>query len=553
MGVAGAVGEPVAAAGAALRPGHWPALTSTLADRALAGPGSRVVAGCHAAAVLRRAGLIAPIRPDRLVGMALALRYGASVAAALSACAARHPDRAAIIDDEGTLTYGEVATRTDALAAAYTLRGLGTGTAVGLLARNGRGFLEPLVALGKVGADVVLLNTGLAPPQLADVVKREQLVAAVADADLDQLLPAGLVRLASAALQIGRVGQPRPPRTPGRIVLLTSGTTGAPKGAVRGVRGAGPGLAMLEAIPYRVGEPLLVGSPMFHAWGLANLAMGLLLGSTLVLRSRFDAETTLADVAAHGVTLLAAVPVMLQRLLALDAEVRGRYDTSSLQAVAISGSALPATLAEGFSAAFGDVLYNLYGSTEVGFATVATPADLLQDPGTAGRPLRGVTIRIVDEDGDAVPPGESGRIFVGSDLTFEGYTGGADKARIEGLVSSGDTGHFDAAGRLKIEGRDDDMIVSGGENVFPGEVEDVIAGLSGVHDVAVVGVPDENFGQRLVAFVAGDGSLEAEAVRDHVKAHLAAFKVPRDVSFVPELPRNATGKVRRGELVQDAS
>jgi acyl-CoA synthetase (AMP-forming)/AMP-acid ligase II len=552
--VAGAVSEPAASVVGALSPDHWGALVGGLSRRAATGPGARVAAGAGSLAVLRRAGLLSPVRPDRLVGMALSLRYGPSVAAGLSAAAARAPGRVAIIDDAGPLTYAEVARRTDALAAAYTLRGIGRGTAVGLLARNGRGFLEPMVALSKVGADVVLLNTGMAAPQLADVVRRERLVAGVADADLDDLLPAGLLRLAAEVEPLGRVAQPRPPAAPGRIVLLTSGTTGAPKGAARGVRSAGPGVAMLEAIPYQAGEPLLIASPMFHAWGLANLGLALLLGSTLVVRSRFDPETTLADIERHRVGLVAAVPVMLQRLVALAPEVRSGYDTSSLRAVAISGSALPATLAEQFQDAFGDVIYNLYGSTEVGFVTVAAPGDLRADPGTAGHVLRGVTVRIVDEDGAPVPDGVSGRIFVGSDLTFEGYTGGEDKPRLEGLVSSGDTGRFDAEGRLVIEGRDDDMIVSGGENVFPGEVEDVIQALPGVVEVAVLGVPDEHFGQRLVAFVAGDGSLDVDVVRGHVKAHLAAYKVPREVTFVAELPRNATGKVLKRVLVaQDAS
>lgn len=517
----------------------------------LLGPARRVADGLGAAGVLRRAGILAPVRPDRLVGMALALRYGPSVAAGVTAAAARDPRHIGLIDDDGPLSYGELARRSDALAAAYALRGIGCGTVVGLLARNGRGFLLPLVALSKVGADVVLLNTGMAAPQLADVVAREALVAAVVDEDLADLLPPPLVRLAQSVEPPARITAPPPPRSSGRIVLLTSGTTGTPKGAARALKGAGPGVSMLDAIPYRAGDPMLIASPMFHAWGLANLGLALLLGATLVVRRRFDPETTLSDVQRHDIRLLAAVPVMLQRLVALEPEVRDRYDTSALRAVAISGSALPAALAEQFSEVFGDVIYNLYGSTEVGFVSVATPTDLRADPGTAGRPLRGVDIAIVDDHGKPVEPGRSGRIFVGSDLTFEGYTGGEDKARLGGMVSSGDTGHVDDSGRLVIEGRDDDMIVSGGENVFPGEVEDVIGGLPGVSEAAVVGIDDERFGQGLLAFVAGDGSLDADRVRGHVKAHLASYKVPREVVFVDELPRNATGKVLKAALLEE--
>lgn len=550
-GVAGSITEPALTAAATVIPEPVGRLLGSAASAVTARTGSRaarVAAGLGAVGVLGRAGIIAPVRPDRLVGLALALRYGASIAAGAAAAAARSPNRVGLIDDRGPLTYGDIARASDALAAAYAGRAIDNHTAVGLLARNGRDFLVPLIALSKVGADVVLLNTGMAAPQLADVATREGLVAAVADDDLADLLPAGLLRLPACVPTTGRVAPPPPPAEHGRIVLLTSGTTGTPKGAARAVRGAGPGIAILEAIPYHAGDPLLIASPLFHAWGLANLGLALLLGSTLVVRSRFDPEQTLADVAEHRVALLAAVPVMLQRLLELDAGVRARYDTSSLQAVAISGSALPPTLAEAFQDAFGEVIYNLYGSTEVGLVTVASPADLRVDPGTAGRPLRGVEVVVVDPDGAPVAQGQSGRIFVGSDLTFEGYTGGEDKARLAGMVSSGDTGHFDTAGRLVIEGRDDDMIVSGGENVFPGEVEDVIGAMPGVVDVAVVGVVDERFGQGLVAYVVGDGSLDAAAVRTYVKAHLGSFKVPREVAFLDCLPRNETGKVLKRVL-----
>ena len=494
--------------------------------------------------VLARAGLLGPVRPDRALGMALSLRYGLTPGAGYAAGAARHPQRPALIDEEGTLTFGEVNRASDALAAGYAARGLGPGTAAGLLARNGRDFLVPLVALAKTGADIVLLNTGMAAPQLAEVADREQLVAVACDPEFDGLLPAALTRLASRVDPPAAAPAFRPPRATGRIVVLTSGTTGAPKGAPRSVSGLGPAVAMLGAIPYRAREVTVLPAPMFHAWGMANVGLAMLLGSTLVVRRRFDPAAVMADVAEHRASTVAAVPVMLQRILEADS---GRHDTASLRVVAVSGSALPATLARAFADRYGEVLYNLYGSTEVGYATVAGPQDLRADPATAGRVLHGVVVKLVDADGREVPPGSSGRVFVGSEMAFTGYTGGGDKVRLGGLVSTGDTGHFDAAGRLRIDGRDDDMVVSGGENVFPGEVEDVIGALPGVRDVAVVGVPDEQFGQRLAAFVVGDG-LDEQAVKAHVKSRLASYKVPRDVTFCAELPRNATGKVVRSAL-----
>jgi len=218
------------------------------------------------------------------------------------------------------------------------------------------------------------------------------------------------------------------------------------------------------------------------------------------------------------------------------------------------GRILPA-LSDRWMDHFGEHLYNLYGSTEVAWATIATPRDLREAPGTVGKPPRGSVVKIYDEHGNPVRSGETGRIFVGNDVQFEGYTGGGNKDEIGGLLSSGDVGHFDDAGRLFIDGRDDDMIVSGGENVFPSEVEDLLQGHAAVEEAAVVGVEDADFGQRLRAFVVvrRGHELSEQEVKDHVKANLAGYKTPRDVRFVDELPRNATGKVLKRELREDPS
>ena len=200
---------------------------------------------------------------------------------------------------------------------------------------------------------------------------------------------------------------------------------------------------------------------------------------------------------------------------------------------------------------FGDNIYNLYGSTEVAYATVATPGELRTAPGTAGRPPRGTVVRLYDEAGHEVPRGQVGRIFVGNEMSFEGYTGGGGKDEVDGLLSSGDVGHLDPGGRLFIDGRDDEMIVSGGENVFPREVEDLLADHEGVVEVAVIGVEDAEFGQRLKAFVvvSGDADVAEDELKAHVKAHLAGYKAPREVEFMDELPRNATGKILKRDLV----
>jgi acyl-CoA synthetase (AMP-forming)/AMP-acid ligase II len=274
------------------------------------------------------------------------------------------------------------------------------------------------------------------------------------------------------------------------------------------------------------------------------------LSSTLVMRRKFDPEDTLSEMAQHECTALVVVPVMLQRMLELPAETIERYDLRALRVIAASGSTLPGELALRVMDRFGDVLYNLYGSTEVAWATIATPKDLREAPGTAGRPPRGTVVKLLDENGQEVGKGETGRIFVGNEMAMDGYTGGGGKQVVGGLMSSGDLGQFDAQGRLFVAGRDDEMIVSGGENVFPREVEDLLVRHDAVAEVAVVGVEDDEFGQRLRAFVVREGGREVgeDELKDHVKANLARFKVPREVVFIDELPRNATGKVLKREL-----
>jgi fatty-acyl-CoA synthase len=276
-------------------------------------------------------------------------------------------------------------------------------------------------------------------------------------------------------------------------------------------------------------------------------------GSTVISGRRFDPEQTLAQMAEHRATTLAVVPVMLQRILALGEETLTRHDASALRIIFCGGAQLEAELARQAMDAFGDVLYNLYGSTEAAYASIATPEDLRAAPGCAGRPPFGTTIRLYDDAGKPVTGASAtGRIFVGNRFQFEGYTGGGGKEMIDGLMSTGDVGHFDSAGRLFVDGRDDEMIVSGGENVFPREVEELLITHDAVAEAAAIGVPDPDFGQALRAFVVRrEGrELDEDEVKAFVKENLARYKVPRQVVFIDELPRNPTGKVLKRELAE---
>jgi fatty-acyl-CoA synthase len=519
------------------------------------------------ARVLHEAGIVGLVRPDKAAKVATTfLRWGASPATGVATAAHKYPHETMLIDERGSLSFERVHRRTNALAHAFAEMGIGPGDGIGIMCRNHRGFIETTLAAAKVGASALYLNTMFAGPQLVEVMRREGPKALVYDEEFAGLLDGvdeGLARVvawsdaAPAGQTLGELiagnpdGDLKPPPDRPSFVILTSGTTGTPKGAQRS---SPDGLlaiaALIDRIPYRARETMMIAAPLFHSWGFFHFIVSLPTASTMVLRRRFDPEETLRAVQDYRAEVLAAVPVMLQRILRLPAETLDAYDLSSLRIAAASGSALPGELATEWMDRFGDNVYNLYGSTEVAYATVATPEDLRSAPGTAGRAPRGTVVRIYGEDGREVPTGEVGRIFVGNEMSFEGYTGGGGKEAIDGLLCSGDVGHLDSDGRLFIDGRDDEMIVSGGENVFPREVEDLLADHQAVVEVAVIGVEDEEFGQRLKAFVvaAAEADVSEEELRAHIKANLASYKAPREIEFLDELPRNATGKVLKREL-----
>ncbi len=541
-----------------------------MAAKLPAGPLGSLADAPFTLGVLRRSGVVHLQRPDHLARIGLALaRWGASPAAGITRASIAEPDRVGLIDELGELSFGELHARSNALANSLHSLGVGASDGIAIMCRNHRGFFDAVFAAAKLGADVLLMNTAFAGPQLAAVVEREDPAVLIYDSEFAELLSAVPERVrrviawegegetgddlsARELIETGSRDNLRPPAAPSRFIVLTSGTTGTPKGAQRSSpETLAPIAALLDRIPLRRGETTVIAAPLFHSWGFLHFSIGLALGSRYVLQRRFDPEATLRAVAESGATALAVVPVMMQRIIELSDETLARYDISSLRITAASGSALPGELAIRWMDALGDNIYNLYGSTEVAYASIATPADLRAAPGTAGRPPHGTVVKIVDEDGSDLPQGEVGRIFVGNQMAFEGYTGGGGKELLAGLMSSGDVGHFDSEGRLFVDGRDDEMIVSGGENVFPREVEDLLSDHPAVEEAAVIGVPDEKFGQRLKAFVVlRDGVEQPDhaALQEYVKAHLARYKVPREVAFLDQLPRNATGKVLKREL-----
>jgi fatty-acyl-CoA synthase len=487
--------------------------------------------------------------------------------------ARRTPNRAALIDEDGELSYRELDEAVHAVANGLIEKGVRGGDGVAILARNHRWFVIANYGAARAGARIILLNSEFSGPQIKEVSEREGAKVIIYDDEYTQAVskaepslgklralgvnpdsdePSGSTDETLAEL-IARSSKAAAPKATkhASIIILTSGTTGTPKGANRSTP---PTLApvggILSLVPFKAGEVTSLPAPMFHALGYLHATIAMFLGSTLVLRRKFKPPLVLEDIEKHKVTAMVVVPVMLSRVLDALEKMETKPDLSSLQIVFISGSQLGAELANRALKDIGPVIYNMYGSTEIAFATIARPEDLEINAATVGPVVKGVKVKLLDDNGREVRQGEVGRIFVGNAFPFEGYTGGGHKQIIDGLMSSGDVGYFDEHGLLYVSGRDDEMIVSGGENVFPAEVEDLISGHPEVIEATAIGVEDKDWGHRLRAFVVKkqDASVGEDEIKVYVRDHLARYKVPREVIFLEELPRNPTGKILKREL-----
>lgn len=523
--------------------------------------------------LLARARMLPP-RPAAALRSAAALRHGAGLSGLVALNAAWSPDRSAVIDEQGSVSFSELDRRAAQIAGGLSRLAPGEAATLAVMCRNHVGLVETLVAGARLGWKLTLVNYELSGPQLAAVLEREDPSVLVHDDEFTD-------RLADAVPNVPRVvadddgagatslsglvadSDPAAPvRRSGGFLLLTSGTTGLPKGVPRdpslldGLATAGVLTSVLDRTSIRARQPVLTAPPGFHAFGLAGIALGLGLGGGVILRRRFDAEAALAAIERQRAGVAMFVPAMLRRILDLPADVRRRYDLSSARTVITGAAPLLPSLYEAFTNEYGDVLHNGYGTTEVGLGAFASPADLRAAPGTIGRPPDAIPVRVLDASGRVLPAGEVGGLYVGGRMVLKAYSGGGELAdRVGSLYNTGDLAHTDGAGRIFIDGRQDDMIVSGGENVFPQEVEDVLLAHGGVRDAAVVGVTDEEFGQRLRGFVVlgADAGPSEEQLLAHVRERLERYKTPRELVFVDEIPRNATGKIMRRELTGAAA
>ncbi|WP_075909626.1 MULTISPECIES: acyl-CoA ligase FadD12 [Mycobacterium] len=536
----------------------------------LTGPLDRVNDTVGLVTTMRRAGIITAMRPDKYLRIATAMaRENMSVTSGFAASAQRCPNRPGLVDELGTLTWQQVDQQADALAAGLQTLPGGTPKVLGIMARNHRGFVLSLIAANRIGADVLLLNTSFAAPALAEVLVREtdgKTSAVIYDEEFSGTLDQALADRPDAARIVAwtdtnihdvtvaklveqhRGQEPHRGGEKSKVILLTSGTTGTPKGAKHS--GGGPEVlkSILDRTPWHTEERVVIVAPMFHAWGFSQLAFAASMACTIVTRRKFDPEATLELVDRHRAKGLCVVPVMFDRIMELPENVLDRYDGRTLRFAAASGSRMRPDVVTAFMDRFGDIIYNNYNATEAGMIATATPADLRAAPDTAGKPAEGTEIRILDSEFRQVPTTEVGTIYVRNSTQFDGYTSGSNKDFHEGFMSSGDVGYLDEAGRLFVVGRDDEMIVSGGENVYPIEVEKVLAGHPDVAEAAVIGVDDAQYGQRLAAFVVLAGTTTPDVLKAHVRENLANYKVPREITVLDELPRNSTGKIDRRQL-----
>ncbi|MGL6234794.1 MAG: AMP-binding protein [Segniliparus sp.] len=525
--------------------------------------------------ILRASGVFPPIQVVPGVLLELARSGVAGGGAVLGRL---HGDRVALVDPEGSLTYRELGRQCS--AAVNGLRGLvprGDKPVIAMLTRNSRYALIGLLGSAGIGARVVMMNTDMGAKQLAEVCAREKVRLVIHDenfADRLAALDPQIAKLVAARSTrerrddtlgslIARASTraPRPPRGLPEVVILTSGSTGAPKGSQRGAGSGGghrPSLAagagVFSKLPFRSTDSVFLAPPLFHGWGALVLGLALGLGAKLVLEPGFNAKRSVELIGEHRCTAIILVPTMIQRLLALGHDGLAAIDHSSVRMIGSGGARLDPSSVEGIRQEFGPVLYNLYGATEAAFISIATPSDLVADPECAGSPSIGVTVKVFQNDKE-VPAGMVGDIYVGSALVSPQYTDGRRKEMIGDLLKTGDTGYFNEFGRLFVVGRSDGMIVSGGENVFPEEVELALLGHPQVKDAKVVPVPDDDFGQRLRAFIVPSAadSISAEDVKAFVSTELSRSRVPRDVLFVDDLPRTAMGKVTKSALDELAS
>jgi fatty-acyl-CoA synthase len=539
--------------------------------------------------VLRAAGVLQPVRPSGLaqfVRAARRIRPGPHLAPIFHAAA--HPDREALVEyGQGPvrrMTWAELDESINRLANALVERGTRGGSRVALMLPNGCEYLIAQQALARIGATAVQIGYRLKPAEISYILSNAEPVATLVHAEYLGAMSEARAQagLGGPVIVVGRGGQlsgasiadwdqalavasPELPRVPrssrggdddgGGVIVYTSGTTGKPKGANRawkrtGLESVGD---MILQVGMRAADRHLVVCPLYHSAAPAFVSIMLSLGATIVLMNHFEPEAALELIQRERITCSLMVPTMIVRIANLPEQTIAKYDTSSLRWLMSAAAPLSTDAARRFMERFGPVLWNFYGATETGLVTLAGPGDHVSRPGTIGRALRGNEIRLLDEAGQPVPRGQVGELYARNSTLISGYHRNEEATRSsqrDGFFSVGDMGRVDEDGYYYLESRKHDMVISGGVNIYPREIEDHLHTHPAILEAAVVGVPDPEWGETLRAFIVlrhGADLTEGEVI-DYCRQTLADFKRPRKVTFLAELPRNPTGKVLKREL-----
>jgi long-chain acyl-CoA synthetase len=494
-------------------------------------------------------------------------------------------------------TYPELFGRALRATRGLSELGVGAGDRVALLLRNSLEFLEASIATVPLGASAVPINWHWRGDEIAHVLHDSGAKALVVHADLWPAIaasvPTGLVRIVVAPDRDGEGAAPRagaaagaggadgaaaspsgaidwgdwlaasepweqPPEGAPTSIIYTSGTTGRPKGVVRTPatdEQRERAQSMIgELFKLASGERTVIPAPMYHTAPNVYALAAAIRGMDMTIMSKFDAERFLEIVEERGVTVVQMVPTMFVRLLALGERVRARYDVSSLRRIVHAAAPCPPDIKRAMIDWLGPIVDEYYGGTETGPVVFCNSEEWLAHPGTVGRPLDGAVVKIFDREGRELPAGESGEVYVWLDVwpdfTYEHDEAKRREIERDGLVSCGDVGYLDADGYLYLNDRRSDMVISGGVNIYPAEIEACLQSLAGVRDCAVFGIPDREFGEVLAAHVEphAGAPLTAEHVREHVRSNLAAYKTPRVVEFSDSLPREDTGKIFKRRL-----
>ncbi|HEY2746447.1 MAG TPA: AMP-binding protein [Polyangia bacterium] len=493
------------------------------------------------------------------------------------------PLRPALVDGEVRLSYGELEERVNRLSHGLRALGIAPGERIAAFLYNGHEYLELSAALNAVGGASVNVGYRLKAGEVAYILENSGARAMLFHGDLAPVVDEALTLVKNGKIARERCiaaggapgfrsyeelladGDPSAPARVdgggyGGVMIYTSGTTGRAKGATRDFRRMGMEqvLDFVSRFPLRRDERHLVVCPLYHSMAAAFVTMIFMVGGCSVVMRHFDPELMLRTIEKERISSITVVPTMMARILALGPEIVRKYDTSSLRWIMSGAAPLPTELARRIEDAFGPILYNFYGATETGLVTIALPGEHTARPGTIGRLINGNEVRFLDGNGRDVPAGEVGELYVRNGMMMDGYHGNkkaTDDGTREGFFSVGDLAYRDGDGYLYLADRKTDMVISGGVNIYPWEIEQRLHEHPSVLEAAVVGVPDPEWGESLAAFIVLREAMTAtgEELGAWVKESLADYKRPRNFQFVDALPRTPTGKVPKRELKQRLS